>query len=29
MELKDLFEKFNYDGKLLLPDTTVIFNEIP
>lgn len=29
MELKDLFEKFNHDGKLLLPDTTVIFNEIP
>lgn len=29
MEFKDLFEKFNHDGKLLLPDTTVIFNEIP
>lgn len=28
MEFKNLFEKFNIYGKLLLPDTTVTFNEI-
>lgn len=29
MEFKNLFEKFNVEGRLLLPDTTVTFNHIP
>lgn len=28
MEFKDLFEKFNNDGKLLLPDRTTAFGDI-
>ncbi len=29
MDFKNLFEKFNEGGKLLLPDTTVSFDSIP
>ena len=29
MDYKNLFEKFNEGGKLLLPDVTVIFDAIP
>ncbi len=29
MDFKNLFEKFNEGGKLLLPDTTVTFDSIP
>jgi len=29
MDNKNLFEKFNKEGKLLLPDTTVDFDTIP
>ena len=29
MDYKNLFEKFNEGGKLLLPDDTVSFNAIP
>lgn len=29
MDCKNLFEKFNEGGKLLLPDATVAFNAIP
>ena len=29
MDFKNLFEKFNEGGKLLLPDTTVQFDSIP
>lgn len=29
MDCKNLFEKFNEGGKLLLPDDTVAFNDIP
>lgn len=29
MEFKNLFEKFNSDGKLLLPNTTISFGDIP
>lgn len=29
MDYKNLFEKFNEGGKLLLPDTTVTFDNIP
>lgn len=29
MEFKDVFETFSMDGKLLLPDTTVVFRDIP
>lgn len=29
MEFKNLFERFNVGGKLLLPDTTVTFDDIP
>ena len=29
MDYKNLFEKFNEGGKLLLPDATVIFDAIP
>ena len=29
VEFKDLFEKFNADGKLLLPEITVKFDDIP
>ena len=29
MEFKDLFDKFNIDGKLCLPDGTIKFEDIP
>lgn len=29
MEFKDLFEQFNNEGKLLIPDNTVSFADIP
>ncbi len=29
MEFQKLFEKFNLEGHLLLPDTDVAFKEIP
>lgn len=29
MEFKDLFDKFDMDGKLLVPKTTVCFQDIP
>lgn len=29
MDFKTLFEKFNIDGQLLLPDTTISFKDIP
>ena len=29
MDYKNLFEKFNEGGKLLLPDATVAFDSIP
>ena len=29
MDYKNLFEKFNEGGKLLLPDATVAFDAIP
>lgn len=29
MDYKDLFEKFNNEGKLLLPDTEILFTDIP
>ena len=29
MDYKNLFEKFNEGGKLLLPDATITFDAIP
>lgn len=29
MDFKNLFEKFNHDGHLLLPDTSIFFQDIP